>query len=372
MRLFLGCCSSSPADLQRQLRRPLVRPRRLHGGRGLHSALLTIPSDAQGVHVPRYAGASSAPGSSRPSSARSRRCWPRAAWRRSSRRSSASPIARLAGVAAAIATLAILVIMFTFIVQTPSITGGSDVHVGVPRETTPRHVAIALVVIIFAVFAFKQSRHGLRLRASRENQEAAQSVCGERAARALHRVRHRRPHLRRGGRALRPLLQSASPRRTSTSTLTFIVVAMLVVGGMQSVAGAVVGTYFLTIVYLIRRRGEVDGVFGDRAAEWHREPPRGGRAAAGADPAPERHYGRQGDALARRLASEGTCRRLRGRHRPGGGQGGDRGRPVAPRRRHPHGAPTPPPRRAESLCERPRPGRRFLDFLRCRSTSGRR
>jgi branched-chain amino acid transport system permease protein len=34
------------------------------------------------------------------------------------------------------------------------------------------------------------------------------------------------------------------------------------VGGMHSVAGAVVGTYFLSIVYLTARRGEVDGVFG--------------------------------------------------------------------------------------------------------------
>ena len=37
------------------------------------SALLTIPTDDQGVHVPRHAAASCARGSSRPSSARSRR-----------------------------------------------------------------------------------------------------------------------------------------------------------------------------------------------------------------------------------------------------------------------------------------------------------
>jgi branched-chain amino acid transport system permease protein len=170
-------------------------------------------------------------------------------------------VARLAGVAAAIATLAILVIMFTFIVQTPSVTGGSDVLVGVPRETTPGNVAIALVVTIFAVYAFKQSRHGMRLRASRENQEAAQSVavnvrleryiafviagliCGVAGALYAHYF-------------------SGFAATDFYFELTFIVVAMLVVGGMQSVAGAVLGTYFLTIVYLTARRGEVDGVFG--------------------------------------------------------------------------------------------------------------
>ena len=44
--------------------------------------------------------------------------------------------------------------------------------------------------------------------------------------------------------------------------LTFITIAMLVVGGLNSVTGAVVGTYFLTSVYLIARRGEVDGFLG--------------------------------------------------------------------------------------------------------------
>jgi branched-chain amino acid transport system permease protein len=170
-------------------------------------------------------------------------------------------VARLAGVAAAIATLAILVIMNTFILQTPSVTGGSDVLVGVPRETTPGSAAIALVVMIFAVYAFKQSRHGLRLRASRENPEAAQSVavnlrleryiafvvagliCGVAGALYAHYFTGFAPP-------------------DFYFELTFIVVAMLVVGGMQSVAGAVVGTYFLAFVYLAARRGEVDGVFG--------------------------------------------------------------------------------------------------------------
>jgi branched-chain amino acid transport system permease protein len=173
-------------------------------------------------------------------------------------------VARLAGIAAAIATLAILVIMFTFIVQTPSVTGGSDVLVGVPRETTLGNVAISLVVVIFLVYAFKQSRHGMRLRASRENQEAAQSVavnlrleryiafviagviCGVAGALYAHYF-------------------SGFAAADFYFELTFIVIAMLVVGGMQSVAGAVVGTYFLSVVYLAARRAEVDGALG---IEW--------------------------------------------------------------------------------------------------------
>jgi len=170
-------------------------------------------------------------------------------------------VARLAGVAAAIATLAILVIMNTFIVQTPAVTGGSDVLVGVPRETTPGFAALALVVVIFAVYAFKQSRHGLRLRASRENQEAAQSVAvNVRLERYIAFVIAGLICGVAGALYAHYFTGFAPP--DFYFELTFIVVAMLVVGGMQSVAGAVLGTYFLTIVYLAARRGEVDGVFG--------------------------------------------------------------------------------------------------------------
>jgi branched-chain amino acid transport system permease protein len=147
-------------------------------------------------------------------------------------------VARLAGVAAAIATLAILVIMNTFILQTPTVTGGSDVLVGVPRETTPGIVAIALVVIIFAVYAFKQSRHGLRLRASRENEGAAQSVAVN--VRWERYVAFVSAGLISGvaGVLYAHYFTGFAPPDFYFE-LTFIVVAMLVVGGMQSVAGAV-------------------------------------------------------------------------------------------------------------------------------------
>ena len=40
---------------------------------------------------------------------------------------------------------------------------------------------------------------------------------------------------------------------------------MLVVGGMTSVTGAVVGTYFLSVIFLVVQRIEVDGVSGTTA-----------------------------------------------------------------------------------------------------------
>ena len=86
------------------------------------------------------------------------------------------PIVRLFGVAAGIATLAILVAMNVFIQQTSSITRGTSTMIGVPQTTTMRTTMIYVIIAIVVAFAFKQSRNGLRLRASRENERAARSV----------------------------------------------------------------------------------------------------------------------------------------------------------------------------------------------------
>lgn len=173
-------------------------------------------------------------------------------------------IARLEGVGAAIATLAILVIANVFITQTPSVTLGTDVITGVPQTSTLRGTAVWLVIIIFAAYAFQQSRHGLRLRASRENEDAARSV-------AVHVRRERYLAFVLSGfvyglaGALFAHYFIGFGYADFYLGLTFIIIAMLVVGGMTSVTGAVVGTYFLSVIFLVVQRIEVDGVFGTTA-----------------------------------------------------------------------------------------------------------
>jgi branched-chain amino acid transport system permease protein len=170
-------------------------------------------------------------------------------------------IARLSGVAAAIATLAILVIVNTFIIQADTVTGGSDVLVGVPRETTIGIASLVLVAMIFGAYAFKQSRSGLRLRASRENEDAAKSVAVN-----VRRERYIAFVISGAvfgiGGALYGHYFTGFAPPDFYFDLTFIVVAMLVLGGMRSVTGAVVGTYFLAVIYLLARRGEAGGVLG--------------------------------------------------------------------------------------------------------------
>lgn len=173
----------------------------------------------------------------------------------------APAIARLAGVQAGIGTLALLVIVNVFVVQTVSITRGTSTMIGVPETTTLLKVMVWVLIFVVVAFAFQQSRFGLRLRASRENERAARSVgvrvAGERAvawvvsgfvcgvAGALY------GHF----------FVTFSPFDFYFD-ITFLTIVMLIVGGMTSVTGAIVGVFFITFVNELFRRWEVDGFAG--------------------------------------------------------------------------------------------------------------
>jgi branched-chain amino acid transport system permease protein len=173
----------------------------------------------------------------------------------------AAPIVRLSGVPAGIATLAVLVIVNVFLIQTTSITRGTSTMIGVPQTTTFLHVMVWVLVFIAVAFVFKTSRFGLRLRASRENERAAKSV-GVRVPveRAIAWVLSGFV-VGVGGALYGHYFVTFAPG-TFFFDLTFLTIAMLIVGGMTSVTGAVVGVYFLTFVNELFRRWEVEGLGG--------------------------------------------------------------------------------------------------------------
>jgi branched-chain amino acid transport system permease protein len=178
----------------------------------------------------------------------------------------AAPIVRLNGVAAGIATLAILVIVHEFDYQTSAVTRGTSTQIGVPTTTTFLSVLCWALIFIGVAFAFQQSRFGLRLRASRENERAAKSVgvrvSVERAiawtisgfvvgvAGALY------------GHYFGGTFGPDDFWFNNGFNIVLLSIAMLVVGGMTSVTGAVVGCYFITIIYEAFRRWEVNGLGG--------------------------------------------------------------------------------------------------------------
>ena len=171
------------------------------------------------------------------------------------------PIVRLTGVGAGIATLAILVAMNVFIQQTSSITRGTSTMIGVPQTTTLRTTVLWLIAAIVVAFAFKQSRDGLRLRASRENERASRSV-----GVSVPRERYIAFALSAFVCGITGALYGHYFITFSYTDfyfdLTFLTIAMLVVGGMVSVTGAIVGTSFLTVIYVFFQRFEVNGIAG--------------------------------------------------------------------------------------------------------------
>lgn len=173
----------------------------------------------------------------------------------------APAIVRLAGVQAGIGTLAILVIVNVFTVQTESVTRGTSTMIGVPDTTTFLQVMVWALVFIVVAYAFQQSRFGLELRATRENERAARSV-GVRVpvARAIAWTLSGFV-VGVAGALYGHFFVTFSPFDFYFD-ITFLTIVMLIVGGMTSVTGAVVGVYFITFIRELFRRWEVDGFAG--------------------------------------------------------------------------------------------------------------
>ncbi len=173
----------------------------------------------------------------------------------------APAIVRLAGVQAGIGTLAILVIVNVFTIQTESVTRGTSTMIGVPDTTTFLQVMVWALVFIVVAYAFQQSKFGLELRASRENERAARSV-GVRVpiARAIAWTLSGFV-VGVAGALYGHFFVTFSPLDFYFD-ITFLTIVMLIVGGMTSVTGAVVGVYFITFIREVFRRWEVDGFAG--------------------------------------------------------------------------------------------------------------
>jgi branched-chain amino acid transport system permease protein len=171
------------------------------------------------------------------------------------------PMVRLPATAATIASVAVLVISNVVITQTPSITLGANTVIGVPTTTTVLSTAVWAAVICVFAWLYKSSRLGLQLRASRENDDAARSV-GVRPA-----VERYIAYVISGavfglGGALYVHYYLGFSSSDFYFAQTFVLVAMLVVGGMSSVSGAVVGTYFVSVILMVFRQLEASGIGG--------------------------------------------------------------------------------------------------------------
>jgi branched-chain amino acid transport system permease protein len=164
----------------------------------------------------------------------------------------AIPLSRLAGLTAGLGTFAILIIVNVVASNWQGVTGG-DIGISPIPTTTTMHTALAYAAaVVLLAFAFQQSRWGLRLRASREDEVAAEAVgiaVGRERALAFVASAF---FMGIGGAIFGQFQGSISPQAFYIS-ITFLTIAMLVVGGIKSLSGAVVGVLVLsTLAELLR------------------------------------------------------------------------------------------------------------------------
>jgi branched-chain amino acid transport system permease protein len=149
------------------------------------------------------------------------------------------PLMRLSGLAVGIATFGVLEITHNLLRYEENIGPGLNTFSSVPETTTLRQAAIGALVVIVVAYAYARSRFGRLLRATREDAAAARAV-----GTSVYRQRLIAFTISgllaglAGG-----LYVHLLPVNTESVylDLTFITLAMLVVGGATSLWGAVVG-----------------------------------------------------------------------------------------------------------------------------------
>jgi len=149
------------------------------------------------------------------------------------------PLMRLSGLTAGIATFGVLEITHNVLRYYEKIGPGSNAFSSVPETTGLWQSTVGAVIAIAIVFAYQSSRFGRLLRGTREDVAAARAV-------GVSVYRQRLVSFTLSG-ALAGfaggLYVHLLPITTETVylDLTFITLAMLVIGGMTSLWGAVVG-----------------------------------------------------------------------------------------------------------------------------------
>ena len=150
------------------------------------------------------------------------------------------PLMRLSGLAAGIATFAVLEITHNVLREWTRIGPGATTLPLVPETTGPLQATLGALVAIAVAFAYQRSRLGRLLRASREDPAAARGAGVD-----IHRQRLAAFTLSGAlagfaGGLFVHLLGSITTEQVYLE-LTFLTLAMLVVGGLTSLWGAVVG-----------------------------------------------------------------------------------------------------------------------------------
>jgi branched-chain amino acid transport system permease protein len=168
------------------------------------------------------------------------------------------PLMRLSGLTASLASVAMLIIVRVVLQNADRFTRGTRGLIIDADKPSTLAILVWALLAIAAAFAFKQSRVGVRLASSREDEVAAKAVgirvWWERGVAFVLSAFL----VGVGGSVFAVYFGSINPD-TFYLSITFTVVAMLVVGGLTSLSGAVIGTIVISTVLELLRQVE-DGM----------------------------------------------------------------------------------------------------------------
>ncbi|ASQ03086.1 branched-chain amino acid ABC transporter permease [Sinorhizobium meliloti WSM1022] len=160
----------------------------------------------------------------------------------------AYPLMRLSDAASVITSFALLVVLYTVMNNWSAFTNGPRTLFGLPKTTDMPIAAIVAAIVVVVALAFKESRTGKLLRASREDEVAAAALGAD-----IPQLRWRAFILAAfiagiGGALWGHFITSFAPKAFYLKE-TFLIITMLVIGGANTVTGAVAGTILVTFAY---------------------------------------------------------------------------------------------------------------------------
>jgi len=155
-------------------------------------------------------------------------------------------IVRLSGIGATIVSLAFLVIIHSLFLYRTDIFKGNQAFFGIPQVFNLTSVVILAALVVFAVRIFRESKIGVALRASADDEIGALSMGVD-----MYRLRliawvFSGMLLAVAGIAYAYFLGTISARPFYFNHV-FLTLAMLIFGGMGTVTGAVLGTFLISL-----------------------------------------------------------------------------------------------------------------------------
>ncbi|MBN8996321.1 MAG: branched-chain amino acid ABC transporter permease [Rhizobiales bacterium] len=166
-----------------------------------------------------------------------------------------APLMRLSGYFVSVATLGFLIIVNVVLINAVDFTRGARTFTGVPLETTLRWAAGWLVVTVIVLARVVYSPTGRRYLSVREDVIAARAVGIKVLPARLSAFTLGAFFAGVGGSLYGHYLGSFSPA-SFYMAYTFALISMLVIGGMQSISGALVGVVVVTVLSEVLRNLE--------------------------------------------------------------------------------------------------------------------